>query len=97
MSINTPKYHPDLEENLRENNSQNPEKVQQKLEKISQNIDSKNPEIQKIFSEISGKINNFIQNNQSIPTAVTNILDTIEKNQKPTAIAVNTLQKILAS
>lgn len=97
MSINAPKYHPDLEENLQESNSQNPEKIQQKLEKISQNINSQNPEIQKIFSEISHKIAIFIQNNQPIPTAITNILNTIETNQKPTIITVDTLQKILAS
>lgn len=96
---NTPKYHPDLEVNVNssEKKLQNPETVQQKISEISKNIDSQNPEIQEKILEILRKVTVFNENNYPIPTAITNILATIEKHQKPTAIAENTLKEILAA
>lgn len=94
-SLNTQKYHHDLEiSETQENFSL--KNLNENIQIAEKNLENYSPKIRKIFSEIVTKINLLQENNQNIPTALTKFLENIAQKTQPTAISMDTIASIIS-
>lgn len=94
-SLNTQKYHPDLEiSETQENFSL--KNLNENIQIAEKNLKNYSPKIREIFSEIVTKINLLQENNQNIPTALTKFLENIAQKTQPTAISMDTITSIIS-
>ena len=94
-SLNTQKYHPDLEiSETQENFSL--KNLNKNIQIAEKNLENYSPKIREIFSEIVTKINLLQENNQNIPTALTKFLENIAQKTQPTAISMDTIASIIS-
>lgn len=94
-SLNTQKYHPDLEiSETQENFSL--KNLNENIQIAEKNLENYNPKIREIFSEIVTKIKLLQENNQNIPTALTKFLENIAQKTQPTAISMDTIVSIIS-
>ncbi|MBB1553891.1 hypothetical protein HG442_000580 [Candidatus Gracilibacteria bacterium] len=94
-SLNTQKYHPDLEiSETQENFSL--KNLNENIQIAKKNLENYSPKIREIFSEIVTKINLLQENNQNIPTALTKFLENIAQKTQPTAISMDTIASIIS-
>ncbi len=94
-SLNTQKYHPDLEiSETQENFSL--KNLNENIQIAEKNLENYSPKIREIFSEIVTKINLLQENNQNIPTALTKFLENIAQKTQPTAISMDTIASIIS-
>ena len=94
-SLNTQKHHTDLEiSETQENFSL--KNLNENIQMAEKNLENYSPKIREIFSEIVTKINLLQENNQNIPTALTNFLENIAQKTQPTAISMDTIASIIS-
>ncbi len=94
-SLNTQKYHPDLEiSETQENFSL--KNLNENIQMAEKNLENYSPKIREIFSEIVTKIKLLQENNQNIPTALTKFLENIAQKTQPTAISMDTIASIIS-
>lgn len=94
-SLNTQKYHPDLEiSETQENFSL--KNLNENIQIAEKNLENYSPKIREIFSEIVTKIKLLQENNQNIPTALTKFLENIAQKTQPTAISMDTIASIIS-
>ncbi|MDO4874353.1 MAG: hypothetical protein Q4A35_04105 [Candidatus Gracilibacteria bacterium] len=94
-SLNTQKYHPDLEISETQGNF-SLKNLNENIQIAEKNLENYSPKIREIFSEIVTKINLLQENNQNIPTALTKFLENIAQKTQPTAISMDTIASIIS-
>ena len=94
-SLNTQKYHPDLEINETQENF-SLKNLNENIQIAQKNLENFNPRIQEIFSEVVAKIQTLQENQQNIPTALTKFLENIAQRTQPTAISMDTISSIIS-
>lgn len=94
-NINIQKYHPELEENTE---TQKPlpsaTELLHRINKIS--VEYLESDISTLLDGVKDKLSKLIQNNIQAPTALVSMIETLEKNQKPSNITLSTIARIIS-